>query len=148
VPGAQCQGTHTFEYALYPHAGNWEEAKVWQEAHAFATPLRAVQTDSHDGSLPPVGRFMEVSAAEFVITAIKGAEPSLDGTESRDVIVRGYNITDRPLENVTIRLHNGVACSLADLNEEPTEALSVSEGLVTLPTLGPKKIVTLRWQVS
>jgi alpha-mannosidase len=65
VPGAQCQGTYTFDYALYPHMGGWEEARVWQEAHAFATPLRAVQTDAHDGPLPPVGRFMEVFAPEF-----------------------------------------------------------------------------------
>ena len=52
------------------------------------------------------------------------------------------------LENVTIRLHNGIACSLANLDEEPTEALSVSDGQVTLPAVGPKKIVTLRWQTA
>lgn len=147
VPGAQCQGTHTFEYALYPHQGNWEEGRVWQEAHAFATPLRAVQTDSHEGPLPPVGRFMEVSAPEFVVTAVKAAEPPLDGPESHptDVIVRGYNISDRPLENVSVWLHNGHSCSLATLEEEPTDALDVTDGRVTLPPLGPKKIVTLRW---
>jgi alpha-mannosidase len=150
VPGAQCLGEHTFEYALYPHAGNWEEARVWREAHAFATPLIAPQTDSHDGPLPPVGRFLEVSAPEFVLTAVKAAEPPLTGepTEPMDVIVRGYNISARPLERVAVWLRNGTACSLANLNEDPIETLTVTEGRVVIPSVGPRKIVTLRWKTA
>jgi hypothetical protein len=64
------------------------------------------------------------------------------------VIVRGYNITDHALENVSVWLLSGRSCALANLNEEPEAELAVTEGRVALPSVGPKKIVTLRWEID
>jgi len=38
TPGAQCPGTHVFEYSIIPHAGPWSEAGVLALAHQFAVP--------------------------------------------------------------------------------------------------------------
>ena len=38
TPGAQCPGTHVFEYSIIPHAGSWSDSGVLALAHQFAVP--------------------------------------------------------------------------------------------------------------
>ena len=84
TPGAQEIGVYNFEYALIPAEGDWRN--TFADAHAFATPLRAVETSIHAGALAPAASFVAATPREFVISAIKQAE---DGA---GLIVRGYNI--------------------------------------------------------
>lgn len=135
TPGAQCPGLHAFDYALIPHAGDWQAA--FAAGHAFAAPLRAVSTGRHAGELPPQGSMVHVEPASFVVTAIKQTEDG-DGW-----IVRGYNLAD---EVIPVRLRPWrpfLRAARLRLDEEWLEELAVgSLGDVGL-AVRPREIVTV-----
>ena len=138
TPGAQCLGTHTFEYALVPHQGSWEDA--YAQAHAFNAPLRAVSVSASDGSLPSSLSFIESDPPEFVITAIKQAE------EGDGLIVRGCNIAGEARE-VTLRLESSFRrAARVNLNEEEQEDLA-AEGNVVRLSVRAWQVVTVKFQM-
>ena len=61
------RGTHTFAYALLPHAGTWQDAGVVAEAAAFNSPIRW-------GALPPGS--LASATGGLVLDTIKRAEDS------------------------------------------------------------------------
>jgi alpha-mannosidase len=136
TPGAQCLGTHTFEYALIPHRGGWENA--YAQAHAFNAPLRAVAAPRSGGPLPLTRSFVEADPADFVITAVKLPE------EGAGLIVRGYNITGE-MQKVTLHLDLvWRRATRVGLDESFQEELTV-EGYSVRFRAAPKQIVTLRF---
>lgn len=147
TPDAQCLGKHSFHLAVYRHEGDWQEAKVWQQAHQFNTPLRAVQTtvtpnDRRD--LPPSLSFVTVEPDALVVTAIKRAEDT-DNT----LIVRFFNITEQAVENARIQVRGAQTATLVNLNEERQQELRVdADGAVTLPLVNSKQIVTLAFTLQ
>ena len=68
------RGRHEFSYAIYPHAGSWKDAAVMRRGYEFNYKLLAVQARSHPGSLPPRHSFLEFSADNVLLTALKRAE--------------------------------------------------------------------------
>jgi len=62
------RGSHTFAYAVYPHAGGWREAGVVAEGYSFNTPLLWSGAD-------PVSYF-SVDDANLVLDTVKRAEDS------------------------------------------------------------------------
>ncbi|MDZ7344271.1 MAG: glycosyl hydrolase-related protein, partial [candidate division KSB1 bacterium] len=70
------RGKHTIEYALYPHAGNWREAKTVRRGYEYNNPLIVVLGEVHKGALPTVHSFVELSPDNLVLTTIKKAEDS------------------------------------------------------------------------
>ncbi len=136
TPGAQCLGTHTFEYALIPHSGGWENA--YAQAHAFNAPLRAVAVPRSGGPLPQALSFVQADPADFVLTAIKSPE------DGEGLIVRGVNITNEAQE---VTLHLDLVWRRARrvaLEESFREELTV-EGNTVRFRAAPKQIVTLRF---
>ena len=110
TPGAQCLGSHVFEYSVVPHEGGWERG--FDEAHRFARPMRAVATTGA-GTQSPAGSLVEVKPSRLVVSSVKAAE------NGRGLVVRLYNIGDRAVRG-SVRLmepHRGV--EFVDLNEQP-----------------------------
>lgn len=140
TPEAQCLGSHTFEYSIYPHAGDWESAQVWKQAHQHNVPLIALQTGAHDGDLPAIHSFVETSHAELVVSAIKKAE------DSDMLVVRLYNTTAKEIREAWVRVDRAKSAKLIDLNEEPIGDVEFRDGVASL-SVGPKKIVTLGFEV-
>ena len=140
TPEAQCPGRHTFHYSLIPHSGRWEDGRA--QAAAFRAPLRAVATDVRSGPLPPIASLVQADPPSFVLTAIK--QPEDDSAPG--LIVRGVNLSDRP---VTVRLRSWQTFDRAtrtNLNEAPLESLSLDDdGAVTF-SARPWEIVTIRWE--
>ncbi len=141
TPEAQCIGTHTFEYSIIPHEGDWEAARVWKQAHAFCVPLAAIQTGAHSAGLPKTYSFMDTTHDELVVSAVKKAE------DSEMVVVRFYNTTNHALQDVGIRLLYAKSAILLNLNEEPIEPIPIKSGRAQLPQVGPKKIVTIGFEI-
>jgi alpha-mannosidase len=138
TPDAQCLGTHTFEYALIPHSGGWENA--YAQAHAFNAPLRAVAAPRSGGQLPLELSFVKADPADFVLTAIKLPE----GGEG--LIVRGFNITGES-QDVTLHLDRGWRrATRVGLDESFQEELTV-EGNSVRFRAESKQIVTLRFHL-
>jgi mannosylglycerate hydrolase len=136
TPGAQCLGNHVFEYALIPYSGDWVNA--CHQAHAFNAPLRAVSAPKTGGTLPLSLSLASAKPHGFVLTAIKLPE------NGHGLVVRGFNITDAPLE-VELRLGRiWRRARRARLDEICGEELPIVGNLVRFDA-GPKEIVTLRF---
>ncbi|MBI3287521.1 MAG: hypothetical protein HYZ68_05675 [Chloroflexi bacterium] len=137
TPEAQCLGGYSFEYALIPHAGDWRDA--FQQAHAFATPLRVVTITRYPGGLPSALSFLEIKPRELVVSAIKLAE------EGNRLIVRLYNVDDRPIQG-RLRLYRRFSHAWrTNLNEEILTELSPQDDVYTL-AVRSHEIVTLAFE--
>jgi alpha-mannosidase len=129
-PGAD-RGEHEFSYAIYPHVGSWQEARVTAEAHRFATPI--VWTH---GSREPVS-FASCGDDNLVISAIKRAE------DSDDTIVRLYEAHGA---RGTARLVLGFEVERAvmcDLLERDIETLRIEGNAIVLP-YRPFQIISIK----
>lgn len=92
TPDAQELRPYTFDFCIIPHGPDFFEAV--KLAQSFQTDLDVRTSSLHPGSLPAESAMVEVSHAEFMITAIKEAE------DESGWVVRGVNLGDE-----TIHLH-------------------------------------------
>jgi mannosylglycerate hydrolase len=75
VPDAQSLGKNCVEYAIVPHLGDDQQAKVYSQAHDYLTPLYGSSTGHHDGHLEKDYRFFEMKGNHaFLLSACKKAE--------------------------------------------------------------------------
>ena len=132
----QLLGEHTFEFALYPHAGNWEEAASYMEAHAFNTPLVVGQSSKSLGNLPLENGFVSIDNDKFVLSAVKPAENG-DGQ-----IIRGFNIGTEPID-VRISIKDITTAELVDLKEDKIDSIEVKDECLEVPA-APKHIISIR----
>jgi alpha-mannosidase len=125
-PLAQCQGRHTFRYAVQPHVGDWRAGGVLGQAGLYTSRLRAVVCTGHVGTMPRCHSFFKVEPQSFVITAVKQSEAG-DG-----IVVRGYNPTSDVM-NVSIKVPDGVTrVTQVMLDETAVGELSVRDGAVSV----------------
>lgn len=124
----QLIGKHTFQYAIYPHKGDWEQAQVWREAWAHNVPMRVIQTGVHAGNLPTARRFLSIEEPGVLLSALKKAD-----RESR-IVARVFNITNAPAA-CKVEIAGCTDTAAADLNEEEIGAVPAE--------IGPKKIITI-----
>ncbi len=142
TPGAQCIGTQRCEYAIYPHKGTWEQARVWRQAHQHNAPLACVQTGAHGGDLPAEFSFIEVDSPYLVVTAIKKAE------DRDSLIVRFFNIRERNVHGARIKVDGTISARTVNLNEEPGCDLTLqADGSVLIDVPG-RKIATLEFTLE
>jgi len=138
TPGAQCKGRQVCEYAIVPHAYDWEMAAVHQEAECYIAPLIAFAAPVQTGHWPARISFVRVEPAELVLSAFKLAE-------SDDAIVlRFYNVSHRAI-NGELRFGFPVkAVRRANLAEVPIgEPLPISDDHSLRLEVGGNEIVTL-----
>ncbi|MBM3499195.1 MAG: hypothetical protein FJX74_11050 [Armatimonadetes bacterium] len=138
TPGAQCEGEHTFRYAILPYRGGWFAAGVAAEAHAFNAPLAAAQTGAHGGPLAAAGSFVRVEPEGLVLSAVKPAE------DGQSVIVRVYNPTGEPIAG-RVSVAGAGEAALVRLSEETLRGLELQGGSASVE-VGPKRIVTLAFR--
>jgi len=96
------RGIHHFTYALYPHSGSWQSAGTVRQGYELNLPLQLVMSpplnsDSHR-SLTPVGRLLDLSAENLILTTLKRSQD-----DSNQWILRCYeshgNSADLSLES-------------------------------------------------
>ena len=139
TPGAQCPGTHRFEYAIHTYSGMWEEARVWEEAHAYVLPPLAVTLRiPPGGALPHETSFVSLRAPGIAMSALKRAE------DGEGVIVRLYNPTRRPSEGELRTLWPIARAWECRLDETPTEEAGLLGPRTVRLRLGPGEIKTYR----
>lgn len=157
TPDAQCQRTLTFHYAVLPHQGTWEEDKVWKHAHAFNTPLLAMQTPEAERESPdhnrvrlplPRGegwgegsglRGLVLEPDCLVLSAYKMAQ-------DRDTrIVRFWNIGTQVAES-HVGIPGAKAAWRVNMNEERQETLPIMDNGSVALSVNPKEIVTIEFE--
>jgi len=133
----QCLRPFTFEYAICPYKGNWEEGDVYRYANQFNIKLRLNQVGISHGNLPPTMSFVKIEPEQLILSAIKKS--------SRDdnLIVRIFNPTEhtvtgtisfwRPIQNATV----------VNLNEKDISETNVNGNKISV-TATKNKIVTLK----
>lgn len=138
------RGHQHFEYALYPHAGSWQDAETVRRGYEFNDRLHAQQVFEHEGSLPAEHSFASVSPANVVLSAMKKTE------DGNGVILRVYEATgQKTTATVTLPTDGSSvqpgAVTVVNLMEQygGETALPVKDGKVTVE-LGPWEILTLR----
>jgi alpha-mannosidase len=135
TPGAQMIGPWDFDYSIIPHSGNWKN--TFTQAYGFETPLRAIGTSVHPGTLPGSSSLLQAGPESFVISAVKETE------DERGWLVRGYNITGEDIQVRVKPWKHFEKAELANLGEEKLAVLkTASDGSVTFPA-GGHKIVTV-----
>ena len=167
TPEAQCQGRHTFEYAIRPHAGTWQA--VHREATEYQAPLYVRRGDETEGYLPdevwsdynPNAFHGQINLKKPVLTGELPGELSflaldppalvlsaVKRSESGDsLIVRFYNPTSEPAQ-ANLRTHQPMAGARAvNLNEEPEADLPLTDAnSLTLPVTAKQvRTVALRF---
>ncbi len=134
TPGAQMIGAWSFDYSIIPHGPE----RPHELAYGFETPLRAVTTTVHAGSLPGKGSFVAVQGTGFIVSAVKRAE------SGRGWVVRGYNLGTEPLEVTLTPWKRFKSAARVNLAEQKIANLVVDKatGSVHLPVKG-HEIVTV-----
>ena len=139
--GQHSFGTLEYEYAIYPHQGDWFSADVLSSAYAFKVPVKAVQGVPLKGQLPVNGSFIQFSHEKQVMTsALKLAE------NQKDLVLRVWNVTGQniPLHVDTMLPIKGIR--RARLDETVIEDVALQGGAFDIE-LAPHKIETLILEV-
>jgi alpha-mannosidase len=131
------EGHHEFTYALYPHAGSWRDASSVRRGYELNYRLTSLEVPKHQGTLPAEHSFVQVSADNVVITALKKAE------DDNALILRYYEWAGKE-SDVRIQLPAGAeSASDANLMESPDASFPVQNGAVVVHTR-PYEIKTLK----
>lgn len=130
------EGLHTLEYALYPHAGRWDQARVMQKGYEFNYPLTAVTPTAHEGSWPPEKSFLAVEPEEVILEVVKQAD------ESDQTVLRLCEMNGRE-ETVRLTLPRAARSAReTDLLEKPLAELRPDGDTLEFP-IGPHEIKTV-----
>jgi alpha-mannosidase len=128
--GRQLGTARTVQYALYPHTGDWRDAKVFRAGLEFNRPLIAAKTTAHAGELPNRWGLLEVTAPDVVVSSLK---PGRDGT----AVLRVYEAVGRPAKGVAVRFSRKVASAReCNLLEDPGQPLTVENNALQFDLRG------------
>ena len=131
TPGGQVPGKWGFDYAIIPHKGNWQES--YQQAYAFQTTLRAVETGIRAGIIPAQGAFISTLPDEFFVSDVKATE------NEKGWLVRGYNISSEKIRFHLKPLRRFAHAALVNLAEEEISPMPTAEdGSVVISAAGHK----------
>jgi mannosylglycerate hydrolase len=141
--GGQLQRTLQYNYALYPHRGDWHDAELFREAQSFNTPPTTVQTCPHKlGHLPPRASLFAVESDALVVSTLKRAE------DRETLILRLHNPTGAPATG-TVRMAQTIKSAWqTSLNEERRQTLALAPDNTMHVAAGPNKIVTLELEFA
>jgi len=135
------KGHHEIEYALAPHAGNWQDGHAPRAGYEFNYPLIPLITDIHEGSRPVSGGFFSVEPAGAVaLTVVKKAEDD-SSMVLRIVELEGRDTTARialPFEPSSVTEVNLIEDPMQDY-----DPIDIDGGSINVP-MGHHEIKTLK----
>ncbi len=121
TPDALELGEYTFRYALYPHAGNWKEARTYRQGEEFSRSLIAIQANNK-GTLPTEYSFLSIEPDNLILSAFKKAE------DTDDAILRFYETTGEKIDariKAFDRINKMAEVNLLEEIDENTKPLKV-----------------------
>jgi len=111
----------------------------YQHAWNFESPLRAVATNIHAGTLPASGSFVRVDHPSFAVSAVKEAE------DGGGWIVRGYNISDEEISATLTPWRRFAKAQQANMAEETAARLKVGRSGEARVDARAREIVTIQF---
>lgn len=142
TPDAQCLREMQFEYAVYPHQGNVDEAQVCQKSDIYNSELICCTTDQHKGMIKESPSWFKVndSLKTAKITAVKRSE------DGKAVIIRGYNASEQTTKVSVGSNFEIEQAHLSNLLEEPQQSLTIKNNKLSFE-LTAKKIFSLKLHI-
>ena len=138
TPEAQCPGTHTFEYSLYPHAPS--EAETWssilKEVEECTVPPLVIKRKNDQNNLET--SFLSIHPDHLLLSALKEAD------DRNGVILRLCNPVALETEGTIHFQRTLQEAHLTKLNEENIESLNIDGGHELRITAKPYQIVTIK----
>jgi alpha-mannosidase len=140
--GLELGQERTFHYALVPHLGSWQDARVFQSGLELNNPLLVRPLEQHPGKLPKNWGLLEVSAPDVVVSALMPAE------DGHGVIARVYEAAGQPAANVKIHFSGRIAePSEVNFMEEKIQSIASQDNSIHFD-LRPYEIKTFRLQLT
>jgi mannosylglycerate hydrolase len=139
TPEAQCLGGNTFSYALIPHQGSWDDARISQKTKQYKAKILTQQLKNQQGNMPSNFSFIQLEGKYLEISAIKKHE-----FEDK-LLIRVYNPTDRETTGKIKLGFNIHKVYLGRLDESYREELPYNNGVEIV--LKPKEIKTIIFEV-
>ena len=136
--GQHSIGKMEFEYAIYPHTGDWKDAEVYHKAYAFKTTMNAIKGVVKEGSLPVEGSFITLSDDRIMASAIKQSE------DGKGTVVRLYNTTGDTVNFDLSTILPIRSVQEVKLNEDFVANVDFKDGKFSAK-LDPHKIVTYKF---
>jgi mannosylglycerate hydrolase len=135
--GGQLLETMEFSYAVYPHAGDWQQGQVYVEADRLNTQTMCFQiTPTSDGALLASSSLFAVESDRLILSGVKKSE------DRDSVVVRVFNPSNETVQG-TLRVGAGFdAAYELNINEERLNEISV-KGQAVEVVAEAGKIVTL-----
>ncbi|MGL4737904.1 MAG: alpha-mannosidase [Cellulosilyticaceae bacterium] len=128
---------HEFTIALYPHQGDWKEARTVAEAYRLNNPLVACIKNNVSGQLPATLSMVTVDQENVVIEVVKKAE------KGEEMIVRVYECYNRRSQ-ATLQFYQDVrAIEACNMLEEAGEKIA-HEGQCVQFMIKPYEIKTFK----
>ncbi len=120
------RGKHQFTYGIYPHKESWEKARTVHKSYELNTALQIAekaQENPDNFSLSPAESFINLSADNLILMAIKEEENSREVGNSKNIILRCYEChgetANLDLEgNLKLEVIGEVNCLEEDNNQE------------------------------
>lgn len=141
TPDAQCLGTHTFEYALYPHAASEinDCSSILRQAELFTVPTFAVKRKNEQSVLER--SFLSITPERLQLSALKESE------DRSGIIVRVSNPVGSEVEG-TIHVEMPIQQAfLVKLNEEIIQPLDIKNEHDVHVKIKPYEIKSLKLKV-
>lgn len=139
VKGSHIPGVIEFQYALYPHSGDWREGNVLREAYCSKVPIQILQgVRKEAGVLPAENSLITIEPGDCIhLSALKLAE------DGKGYILRIWNSTRENIAG-TITFHIPIkSVKQVKLNEKYPRPLPLRNKKLKLK-IKPCEIVTLR----
>jgi mannosylglycerate hydrolase len=135
--GGQLLETMEFSYAVYPHAGDWQQGQVYAEADRLNTQTMCFQiTPTSDGALLASSSLFAVESDRLILSGVKKSE------DRDSVVVRVFNPSNETVQG-TLRVGAGFdAAYELNINEERLNEIS-AKGQTVEVVAEAGKIVTL-----
>ena len=127
-----------YQYALLPHASNWKEAGVHEQAFRFLAPMLCCEFGRQPGSLDTCKSFLEIENKNLIYSALKKCE------DRDSAVLRIYNPTSDDIVSV---IHIGFSFENAyilNMEEQRIEKIDSTGGVLNI-NAAHGKILTLEF---
>ena len=114
------RGEHELLYSLYPHAGDWKEAKSFRKGHELNSPLIAHTGMVHSGAWPADQSFLRVEPGNVILSSLKKES----GYFNQATILRFYELFGKETE-VRVELPGPVEAVETDIIERPLAKIDI-----------------------
>jgi alpha-mannosidase len=132
----------TFDYALVPHDGTWQQARIVQSGLEFNDPLLVMPLEQHSGKLSRKWGLLQISSPAIVLSALMPAE------DGHGIILRVYEAMGQAARNVNIRFNTQIqSASEVNLLEDQIRSLPPGQDSIDID-LRPFEIKTFRLQLK